>query len=235
MRTRVDLMENDKLINPYYKPENEVKVTKTLAKEKEKSHMALKQKLITDFTLKTKTGNPLITSSSLPNLSIRDKKNPTFVRKENRGFNYCNNPRCRFSKTGDIKCTYTGETFTCMTNVSCRSYNVIYCITCTKCLKQYVGQTSNSIRDRFQGNFSDISRDDNDKSIPLHFNSKEHMGTKDMKISVLEYIRKSLKSQQAMQIRFRREKHWTYTLHTFSPIGLNMENPKEFKLKKNEP
>ena len=118
-----------------------------------------------------------------------------------------------------------------MKNISCRSSNLIYCITCTVCHKQYVGQTSNRIRDRFQGHFGDIMRDDIEKVIPLHFNSQGHKGIKDMQITVLEYIRKSPKSQQAMKIRLIREKHWTHTLHSLSPIGLNMENPKEFKLK----
>ncbi len=79
--------------------------------------------------------------------------------------------------------------------------------------------------------FGDIIRDENDKTIPQHFNSKNHKGIKDIKITVLEYIKKSPKSPQAGKIRLRREAHWTHLLHTLSPNGLNMENPKEFKLK----
>ncbi len=120
-----------------------------------------------------------------------------------------------------------------MKNVSCRSSNLIYCITCRVCHKQYVGQTSNRLRDRFQGHFGDITRDDPDKSISVHYNSKNHTGIKNMNITILEFIKKLPKNLQAISIRLKREKHWTHLLHTLSPIGLNIENPKEFKLRNN--
>ncbi len=126
--------------------------------------------------------------------------------------------------------SYTNEKFPTMKNVSCRSSNLIYCTSCTVCKKQYVGQTSRRLQDCFQGHFGDIT-DANDKTIPFHFNSKNHKGIKDIEITVLEYIKKSPKSPQAVKIRLKRESHWTHILHTLSPNGLNMENPKEFKIK----
>ncbi len=95
-----------------------------------------------------------------------------------------------------------------------------------------MGQTSKRIQHRFAGHFGDITRDNKEKSIPLHFNSENHRGIKDMQITILEFIKKSPKSQQASIIRLHREGHWTHLLHALSPIGLNMENPKEFKIKK---
>ena len=172
-------------------------------------------------------------SMSLPN--IRDKKDRLFINKNERGYNFCNKTTCRYcpllNKSGKITYTYTDEVFPTMKNVSCRSSNLIYCITCSVCLIQYVGQTSRRIQDRFQGHFGDITRDTKDKCIPQHFNSKNHRGIKDIQITVLEFIKKSPRSPQAVKIRLRRESHWTHLLHTLSPNGLNMENPKEFKLK----
>ena len=234
MKAKVDPLDSDKQNNPFHKQQEETPVM-TQVVEKKTIDNKLKQRLITDFTSQIKTKNMPKTSCSLPNLVTPKIKKPISAKKFNRGFNFCNNPRCRFcpllNKTGEIKSTHTNEKFNSMKNVSCRSSNLIYCITCTVCYKQYVGQTSNRIRDRFQGHFNDVTRDDKDKAIPLHFNSPGHRGTKDMEITVLEFIKKSPKTEQAMKIRLRIEKHWTYTLHTLSPIGLNMENPKEFKIK----
>ncbi len=59
--------------------------------------------------------------------------------------NRCNNKKCQFclrlDKTGRITSTYTGREYQCKKDVTCKSNNLIYCITCTRCGKQYVGQT----------------------------------------------------------------------------------------------
>ncbi len=232
MRAKVKPKTEDITVNPYYKE----KIKETQIIENKNPINNPKQKLMTDFMFKTNspTGTKLQKCSSLPDLSKKDKK--TFVKKGQRGFNFCNNPKCRFcpllNKSGKIECTYSKEIHSTMKNVSCRSSNLIYCITCTVCHKQYVGQTSNRLKDRFQGHFGDITRDDKEKTIPIHYNSQNHRGVKDMNITILEFIKKPPKSLQAIKIRLRREKHWTYLLHTLSPLGLNMENPKEFKLQK---
>ncbi len=237
MRAKISPTDNDKTVNPYFIEKKIDMASAGLPINK------TKQKLMTDFITKLdkKGENPVKTSSSPPNLSEKNydnhKKCHTFVKKAQRGFNFCNNNKCRFcpllNKSGIIECTFSNENFSTMKNVSCRSSNLIYCITCTVCHKQYVGQTSNRLRDRFQGHFSDIIRDDPDKSIPVHFNSNNHTGVKNMNITILEFIKKPPKSLQAISIRLKREKHWTHLLHTLSPIGLNMENPKEFKLHQN--
>jgi hypothetical protein len=54
-----------------------------------------------------------------------------------RGFNFCNTRNCRYcpnlNKTGEITSSVTGKKYRCMHNVSCRSSNLIYCITCRRC------------------------------------------------------------------------------------------------------
>ena len=63
---------------------------------------------------------------------------------------FCNTTRCRYcpklNKAGSIKSCKTGKSHQCMVNISCRSLNLIYCITCKVCDKQYVGQTSLRVR-----------------------------------------------------------------------------------------
>ena len=58
---------------------------------------------------------------------------------QNRGFKFCNKTNCKYckclNKTGTITCHVTNETFITMKNTSCRSSNVIYCISCKLCGK----------------------------------------------------------------------------------------------------
>jgi hypothetical protein len=69
-----------------------------------------------------------------------------------RGFNFCNTTRCRYcpklDKSGEIVSKTTGIRHECMKNISCRSSNLIYCITCKICNIQYMGQTSLRLKDR---------------------------------------------------------------------------------------
>ena len=119
-----------------------------------------------------------------------------------------------------------------MCNISCRSSNLIYAITCNKCNKQYVGQTSLHLKDRFVQHFRDIEVHNKGKSIGRHFGSSDHSGFKDLQISVLELIRAPPRSPQTSTIRNRVEHHWTHLMRTLAPAGLNMENPKELISKK---
>ncbi len=187
------------------------------------------QKLITDFarpiakSTKSALGN-ITKCASLPNLSenpdnSEKKFNHLFIKKNDRGYNFCNNATCRYcplmNKTGTITCSYTKQEYSSMKNVSCRSSNLIYCITCKICKKQYVGQTSRRIQDRFQGHFGDIMRNANKKSIPFHFNSKNHRGIKDIEITVLEYIKNTKKHtghQNRTQERITLDAHSPYII-----------------------
>ena len=73
------------------------------------------------------------------------------------------NPCCRYcpklNTDGHIKVSVTGKKYRRRHNVSCNSNNLVYCITCTRCGKQYVGQTKNSLKQRFQGHFYQIAHD----------------------------------------------------------------------------
>ena len=65
----------------------------------------------------------------------------------------------RLNTMGRITSTTTHRSYSSKTNVSCKSSrpNLIYCITCTTCIKQYVGQTKNRLIDRFQGHNYNIT------------------------------------------------------------------------------
>ncbi len=94
---------------------------------------------------------------------------------------------------------------------------------------QYVGQTMLRLKDRFVHHFRDIDISATDKSVGKHFSSATHKGTKDMQISVVEFIKKPPRSVQAITIMLKVERCWTHVLRSLAPIGLNIEHPKEYK------
>jgi hypothetical protein len=118
----------------------------------------------------------------------------------------------------------TGASFECMKNMSCRSSNLIYCITCKVCGVQYVGQTLLRVKDRFVHHLSDIFNADATKTVGRHFSQNGHNGHHDVEISVLEFFKKSPRSPAAKIIRDRIKKRWIYLLRTLAPQGLNMED-----------
>jgi len=85
------------------------------------------------------------------------------------------------------------------------------------------------LKDRFVSHFRDIEIGDLEKGVSRHFSQSQHMGIKDIKISVLEFIKKPPRSLQAVKIRHGVEKHWTHLLRCLAPIGLNSETPKEYR------
>ena len=54
----------------------------------------------------------------------------------------CENAKCRYclrlNKTGRVTSNTTGRTYTSMKNIDCMSNNLVYCINCKKCGKQYI-------------------------------------------------------------------------------------------------
>ena len=90
----------------------------------------------------------------------------------------CDNTKCRYcsrlNKTGRVTSHTTGRSYTCMKNVDCTSNNLVYCINCKKCGKQYIGQTKNTLKTRFQSHFYLIKHQKNEHEVPRHFNMKGH-------------------------------------------------------------
>ena len=131
----------------------------------------IRQKSILDFFKPTTSGatidnsesdtTPIVIDNTLSNTPVTQlKKTPNPGPSKFRGFNFCNRRDCRYcpllNKSGKITCLITGLEHNCMNNISCRSSNLIYAIKCTRCGKQYVGQTMLRLKDRFVHHFRDI-------------------------------------------------------------------------------
>jgi hypothetical protein len=142
--------------------------------------------------------------------------------------NVCKNKKCRYcpliDKSGIFTCKVTGKTYNCMKNVSCKSSNLIYGITCNTCGLQYVGQTKRKLSLRFQGHFYKIKCNSKVDGVGAHFSSQDHNGTNDLKIQVLEFIRLPPDSGNALNLRLKIEKKWIHLLRCPAPYGINLTN-----------
>ena len=97
---------------------------------------------------------------------------------------------------------------------SCISSNVIYCITCDKCPKVYIGENGRRLSDRFAEHLRSARNNDADKPVARHFNSSNHSPT-DMKVCAI------LPISGGHDNRKRQEKRIIFKLGTVQPNGLN--------------
>ena len=100
------------------------------------------------------------------------------------------------------------------TNIACSDRNVVYCIICIKCLKLYIGQTSQPLRQRIHCHRS-AAKTPKFKHWPIyrHFHQDSHDFNRDHRIIPIEQCRK--------EDLLLRETFWIMTLETVVPYGLN--------------
>jgi len=139
------------------------------------------------------------------------------------GSTRCKSNRCRacnyitVSKT--FKSSSTNSKFWLRTNVSCKSNNIVYLITCKKCNKQYVGETGRTLGERITDHLSCI-RTFKDTPIALHFNQTDH-SLEDFSIMAIEKIQDT---KDARTVRLLKETTWQTILQTAHPHGINNLN-----------
>ncbi|XP_060066994.1 uncharacterized protein LOC132547247 [Ylistrum balloti] len=109
------------------------------------------------------------------------------------------------------------QTFTIRHSINCNSTSVVYMIQCQKCGTQYIGQTGNSIRERFHGHFADIRNKNMHKPVSRHFTSTEH-DTENVKIIGLQI------TPGDVNTRLRTEEAFITYLNTAEPQGLNIRH-----------
>ena len=104
-------------------------------------------------------------------------------------------------------------------DIDCNSKNLIYLISCRQCHKQYVGQTSMTLRDRINNHLSCI-RTHKNNPIGLHFNMPNH-NLNDFSIQGIELINSKNNTAELLN---NKETFWQHTLQTFFPLGINHLN-----------
>ena len=118
-------------------------------------------------------------------------------------------------------CTATGKSYFIRGQLNCESINVIYLITCSKCLEQYVGSAV-KFKTRFRIHKSDIKTKKERCGRARHFNSKCYHD-----INPFQYLKVQLIEQvhcndleNIEDILWDREKYWQSQLFTIAK-GIN--------------
>ena len=139
----------------------------------------------------------------------------------------CRTKKCRIcpilDKSGKIRSYYSKEKFRTRTKISCKSNNLIYALECTKCKKQYVGETKRTIRERMTGHIHTIKSKQNHKPVPQHYNSAGHCGFDDIRIFILKFCQ-TPPDDAHRRYREIAERKWQDRLHSSYPWGLNRED-----------
>lgn len=127
---------------------------------------------------------------------------------------------CHHINEGSTFCCHnTGRKFNLKHNITCKSTNLIYLVTCRKCRKQYVGQTSRTLAERIANHLSCI-RTNKSNPISIHFNMPDH-SVKDFSIQGIELINSKTNISEILN---NKEAYWQDTLQTIYPLGINHLN-----------
>ena len=94
-----------------------------------------------------------------------------------------------------VKSTATDAVVELNSAVSCQTKNIIYCITCTKCNEQYIGQSERTLQDRFSKHRDYVKQEKIGKATGWHFNKKGH-SVHDMVVTILEKVHTSDKHER---------------------------------------
>ena len=219
VKAKIPYMEGDEKSNPQHVPapeRNEVQTPTSTSKTTIQT--TLDKFLSTATNTVTPNTNPTTQTPKSTYLGTLPK---------DRGFTFCNKIGCKYckllDKTGTITSHITDKHYTCMKKISCRSSNLIYCLSCKNCGKQYVGQTLRRLKDRLYEHLRDIDNLNTEKPLGAHF-AKSCKTNPEIKVYVLEFIKKPPRSPEALTIRNRVEKRWIHLLRTPCPFGLNLED-----------
>ena len=131
------------------------------------------------------TDNPLI--SFRRNKNMRDNLVRSALRENlpaSAGTFSCSHARCYTCSLFNSATSISGpkSNFVIRHNFTCTSSNIIYCISCSKCCKLYIGETDRRrLSDRFAEHLRSVRNNDVDKPAARHFNAAKH-SISDMKI-----------------------------------------------------
>ena len=125
-------------------------------------------------------------------------------------------------ETDTFKSSVTGESYKINHQLNCDNKCLIYLLTCGVCKKQYVGQTTDKFRMRwnnYKSNSKKFNKNERcfQEHIFRHFQEKGHTGfLNDVSIRLIDKTDGSNPT--------KREDYWIKTLKTNIPYGLNVEN-----------
>ena len=127
-----------------------------------------------------------LVKAKLPPPQNRPKRTRAGMYKCNKPCSIC--PFVSNSKTIKAKHTHNDHRVELSKHYDCNTKNIVYIIECRKCGDQYIGQTKNSLKDRFLDHLGYARRGEIEKATGGHFNLPGH-SLSDMSISVLESVK----------------------------------------------
>ena len=86
-----------------------------------------------------------------------------------------------------MKATATGVVIQIKGELNCQTQGIIYCITCRKCMMQYVGTSKHSAQTRLSQHAGYIRNKNLSQPTGKHFNSRGHSST-NMSFVILEKV-----------------------------------------------
>ncbi len=132
----------------------------------------------------------------------------------------CNRRRCSHCQHITIGSSFTShitdKTYNMRHDTNCSTKDVIYMITCKKCSKQYVGQTSQPVSKRMNSHRFDINNCMDpafSTHVATHFNMDQH-SMADFSFVPIDCVTNGLD-------RLCKETYWIHKLKTLYPDGLN--------------
>ena len=158
---------------------------------------------------------------SLRDLLVRAKLKPDMRDDEPLGETRpCGKARCKTCKMitpTQIAKSASGAIIKLRCNTSCKTTNIVYLITCTKCGKQYVGETGDHVNQRMNGHRDDWKHKRFERSpVAEHFCSPEHDFLNHATLCCLDH-----NPEWTDRTRKARESYWIRRLNTLRPYGIN--------------
>jgi hypothetical protein len=158
----------------------------------------------------------LVSAALKPSTGKKARFTPLKCSKKN--CNWCTELQQR---KGWIRSYVTRRTYRISPNTTCMTNNVIYLLSCTKCKKQYVGETKRSFVVRYKEHRRDIVKK-KDTPVAKHFSQEGHSVT-DIIPNILDFMGTDPAHPKATASRKEREKYWMSRLRCLSPLGINVQ------------
>ena len=88
----------------------------------------------------------------------------------------CRHPRCRtcLYTTSNVHVCGPKSSTTIRERFTCKSENVVYCISCRRCPQLYIGETGRTLRERFGEHLRSVQKNTAGFPVAEHFNSSGH-------------------------------------------------------------
>ena len=170
----------------------------------------------------------ILVRARLPKITaVRDKPSKSLRQTTN----YCGKPHCQYcsiiDRSGRIFSIVTNKEYNTRSQVTCRSNNIVYCLICKQCGKQYVGQTKRPLVERLREHMRNINQNTDIHIVGRHFNEPDHEGIKSLSVQVVNFAKGHPDSKSSLTMRLELESMWIKRLRSYVPTGLNLNKTSE--------